>query len=76
MSGNAKRGSALYLATVFACVLLSYGGSLQAESPSASHAPQLSVNPTGPSGRYVLSVTDLLEYWRERVIAGHEFLTR
>jgi len=57
MSGNAKRGSALYLATVLACVLLSYGGSLQAESASASHAPQLSVNPTGPSGRYVFSVT-------------------
>ncbi len=57
MSGNAKHGSALYLATVFACVLLSYAGSLQAESTSAGHAPQLSVSPTGPSGRYVFRVT-------------------
>ena len=57
MSRNVKRHSALCLATVLACVLLSYGGRLQAEPTSATLAPQLSVSPAGSSGRYIFSVT-------------------
>lgn len=57
MSRNIEHRSAFCLATVLACVMLSYGGGVKAEPASTKHAPQLSVSPSGPSGRYVFSVT-------------------
>ena len=59
--GNAKRGSALYLATVFACVLLSYGGGVQVFTAACT-------DPTIVGGRCVTSANGggnpFLDPWR------------